>query len=439
MVLQLLTPVQKTDAMKAAASDIKYHFAEIGVDEELQSVLFHNGFTSMRMFAGIDETKAGLRTCLRDDLGLDYALDLPSRKRVAVLLAAWESCKEQVSSDDKHKADARSTQTPRLLQSTELAAMRTVVEQSLGRLRDHEIPSRVFIALRLTQVDENDPRLEDLRDVTSHEDVEVDAFTGSVDFTPDRQTGVMKLRTGKSTIPLPQTPEELRLVHRRIGISWMMIAAKHSNRTWALNTTVEHYRRLSDHVLGKLVAGLAVKAVDGSVLQTPSWTLVLSYDAEVRKKAYELIREGLVVNIAEGLLAACKDSTVMQIHFLTPLTLTQGGGAKNVHAAPPGNDPGSPGKRARKTAARAAAALLLARWPAGKVPQPKGKGKGKGKGAGKGGRRKVNDKGQPICFKFNNGEKCPAGCSYSHECQHCGGAHPASSCEAALTGDTRTA
>jgi hypothetical protein len=255
-------------------------------------------------------------------------------------------------------------------------------------------------------------------------------------MAPDRHTGVLKIKSGKSTVPLPQTPEDLRLMHRRIGISWMMIAAKHSNRLWVLKTTVEDYRRLSDYILGKLVAGLACKDTGGVVLKVPSWSLVLSYDAEVRRKAYELVRDGNADTIAQGLAAACKDSTVMQIHFLTPLTLTSGGKVPHADA----DDPWKPTKRARKAAAKAAAAETAGRGPGAKgaansSPKGKGKGAGGGKGAkGKAGRRRTNDKGQPICFKFNNGQSCQAGCTFAHECQICGANHPATQHEG---GDTR--
>ncbi len=46
----------------------------------------------------------------------------------------------------------------------------------------------------MEQVDQNDARLEGLRDLTSLEDVEVDAFTGVVDMLPDRHTGVLKIK-----------------------------------------------------------------------------------------------------------------------------------------------------------------------------------------------------------------------------------------------------
>ncbi len=123
-----------------------------------------------------------------------------------------------MGAEDKHKAEARSSQVPRLLQATKIAAMGAVVEIT-----------RTFTALRLEQVDQNGPRVEDLRDLTSLEDIEVDPFTGVIDLQPDRGTGILKVKAGKSMVSLPVTPEELRLMHRRIGTSWQMIASKHSN------------------------------------------------------------------------------------------------------------------------------------------------------------------------------------------------------------------
>ena len=56
MSLLSLTADQKTAAMDAAGADIKYHLAEAGVPEDVQALLFHKGFISLRLFSGLDET-----------------------------------------------------------------------------------------------------------------------------------------------------------------------------------------------------------------------------------------------------------------------------------------------------------------------------------------------------------------------------------------------
>ncbi len=103
MPLQVLNPAEVAQAFLSASSDIKYHFAEVGVDQALQAVLFHNGFTSMRLFRGIDDSRAEVKECLKNEFGLDHATSLQTRKQVAVLLAAWESCREQITVEDRHR------------------------------------------------------------------------------------------------------------------------------------------------------------------------------------------------------------------------------------------------------------------------------------------------------------------------------------------------
>ena len=56
--------------------------------------------------------------------------------------------------------------------------MRLRVEQVLNRaLKDREAPSKALVASKLEQLEEGVPKAEDLRDVTSYEDVEGEAYT----------------------------------------------------------------------------------------------------------------------------------------------------------------------------------------------------------------------------------------------------------------------
>ena len=103
--------------------------------------------------------------------------NLAMRKDVALLVSVWESSRTQCSYQEKNKQEARLRGQLRLVQTTEYAAMRSAVEQTLGRLKDKEAPSKSLVAAKLEQVEDGAPIAEDLREATSFEDAEVEAYT----------------------------------------------------------------------------------------------------------------------------------------------------------------------------------------------------------------------------------------------------------------------
>ena len=234
--------------------------------------------------------------------------NLAMRKDVALLVSVWEST--QCSYQEKNKQEARLRGQLRLVQTTEYAAMRSAVEQTLGRLKDKEAPSKSLVAAKLEQVEDGAPIAEDLREATSFEDAEVEAYSAVID--PGSNT--LKIRPGKCSTTPPRTPEELRLRRRRLGLAWAFIRTRHSNRKWVPATVVEAFRKFSDYVLGNTVAGLC--GVEGL---RPTWPLILSYELELRKAAYRFVRDGLCNCIGEALEKACETPALYSVHFVTPM------------------------------------------------------------------------------------------------------------------------
>ena len=52
-------------------SELKYQMDEAGVPLPIQLMAYRKGFDCIRVFAGIDETKAEVRKALKDELPLD--------------------------------------------------------------------------------------------------------------------------------------------------------------------------------------------------------------------------------------------------------------------------------------------------------------------------------------------------------------------------------
>ncbi|CAE8676182.1 unnamed protein product, partial [Polarella glacialis] len=404
MPLQVLTADERAAALGSASADIRFHFDELLVNQDVQVAIYHGGFTSLRLFTALDESAPKVRECLKVDFGMDPSTDLPMRRQVALVIAAWESGREQIVSEDRAKMEARSNHFPRPVGVTEHAAMRAAVEAKLGTLRNYEVPSKALIGQKLEQVEQNEMRLEDFREVTSIDDGEVEFLSSAVD-----STGAIKVRRGSAGGSLPDNPEDLRLRHKRIALAWAFVATKHCNRPWLKHFQIDVYRKLSDHVLGKEVAGLVVMASDSTVLLKPSWLQVLHYDSEVRKHAYESIRSGAQATISEAVESSCKDVRILQLHLLNPLTL-EGGDQ--------GEDTASRGNNRTKS-------------------KVKGLGRGSGsggKGSGKKGKRgkgqlfsEIPRSGKAICFAFGKKE-CEGGCEMAHVCQQCLGNHPLCEC-----------
>jgi hypothetical protein len=191
MPLLQLSEEQTRAALEAGQSDLKWLLADQEVPLPVQSALFHLGFTKMRVFAGLGETRIEVKEALKKDFGLDGADDLQSRQSVALVLAAWEASKEYVARDAAKRAEAHSSRLPRALSPVEHLAMRDAFEAKFGHLRDSEVPSPYFLGRKTEEVENNEPKPERLAEVTSREDNEEDFMTAEIN-----EMGLVKVRRG---------------------------------------------------------------------------------------------------------------------------------------------------------------------------------------------------------------------------------------------------
>ena len=386
------------DVLASADADLRFQMEEAGVSADVQKAIYAEGFTSVRVFAGLEETREGVRAALKSSFKLDSNESPAMRKEIALLLAVWEGARSLLTYQAKNKEEAKQGTQNRLMQSSEYGAMRTRVEQVLSRtLKDREAPSKALVASKLEQLEDGVPKAEDLRDVTSYEDVEGEAYSAII----DPATAMLRIKPGRaSTIP-PGSPEELRLRHRRIGLAWDFVKTRHSTRAWVPDNCVDCFRVLSDHVLGSAVAGL--RSASG---QGPTWSLVLSYEQELRKAAYRYIRDGQCKDLRAALEKACDAPEVLTTHFIVPFTL---GKAEDPVDMPD---------------------LTKVPW------LHHGKG-GKGKGGGKApdwgrqwGKSNKTPDGRALCFKFNKESGCnDPSCRFAHVCWRCFGKHSFQKCK----------
>ena len=266
---------------------------------------------------------------------------------------------------------------------------------------------------KLEQLQENDPQVEKLKEVASKEDGEDDYLMADVDLG----SGALKVKAGKAKqVPPPKNPEELRQRLKMIGNAWLLAKTRHPNRAWLADLTTHTYVKFADHLLGRRVAQLAAKDKDGEKILTPSWTLILSYEYEVRKQSYELVKEE-GKTLAEALEQCCKDAELRDLYLVTPMTLSSvAGRGKGGYVGGKG-DKG--GWRAQP----------YENWEGGKGDKgekgKKGKKGAKGGKGGKGAKGVLHSKtpdGRDICYKWNNpGETCGGSCGRVRCCQVCFG------------------
>lgn len=373
--------------LKSVESELKFLMDEANVPREVQLLVYRKGFNTVRVFAGIEETKAEVRKLLKTMLPLDYTESAEACQHMALLLSAWDSARLQLSIHEKNKAESKLGVQTRLVQTTEHASMSLAMEPLHGQLSDSELPSKSFLATKLEQVEDNAPYPEDLRDVTSVEDAATEAY----DAVIDPASSVLKIKPGRSMTTPPKTPEELRRRRRRIGLAWEMVRSKHMSRLWLPERCVDAFRKLSDHVLGPRVAGL--RAGDG---RSPTWNLVLQYEAELRKHAYKFVRDGEAVDLASALQMACKAPDIMNNFFTVPFTV-------QALSANPGED------------------------TVGPISGARGKGQNKGFDKGKVIKKLKKSPGNSrkgVCFAYQKKKGCKKpNCPFEHVCQRCGDAH----------------
>ena len=404
-LVQMTLSAAQTAHLESLSSDLRFHLEQAEVSSANQARLGELGVKSIVLFAGLDETRELVREALKKDLPLDYASSVPNRLEMAKLISVWEAARLHLEVNEKNRAEARLGTQQRLVQPNEQHSMRVAVEAVLGKLRDKEVPSRSMLATKLEQIETNQPVVENMTEVASLEDSELEAYSAVIDST----TNVLKIKPGKTLTGVPQSPEKLRLRHRRIGLAWDFLGTKHSMRSWLSKGMTDVMRRFSDYILGPQVSGL-----QAGETRRPSWALVLQFEYEARKAAYKWLRDGEVATLEAAFSKAMTDTEVLQRHLVIPFSLNMNIGQAWVESAPSGKGKGKQG-RARGRG-RGVQSIYKEGKPFSETFILKGK-------------AMKTPEGKAICWKYNRKDGCKnSNCPFAHQCQRCMGKHPYYSC-----------
>jgi hypothetical protein len=156
---------------------------------------------------------------------------------------------------------------------------------------------------------------------------------------------------------------------------------------------------------------------------SPSFAVVLHYEFEIRKAAYELVRLG-TTSLDQGLRLSMRDAELRMMHFLQPFSFQLSKGRQGGGGAVPADLSSNKKKEEKKRLAQSMEqtrkneqARKTQKLAAAKAAATKG---------GKGKKDKRHDKtpdGRQICFPFNiedpRGGPCSGQCGRVHVCQYC--------------------
>ena len=99
------------------------------------------------------------------------------------------------------------------------------------------------------------------------------------------------------------------------------------------SVSVEIISEYCDYLLGEHVRGLEAKDQYDTTVAKPIWTLVLSYEFQIRKEMARLIGNGADLDAA--LRQAWKDPVLKERYFITPLAVSAVSSAPRARSRSP--------------------------------------------------------------------------------------------------------
>ena len=355
----------------------------------VQLSLAEAGFSTLRLFANIADSKKDLRELIKTDLGVE-PIGAENKRIHAAVLSAWDGAKELAQKESELRAEARVLGERRPPTIQERASMRRLVETSYGPISDKDAPSNEYLAAKLEEIEQEEPRAAPLDEITSLEDADGHSMHATLD-----NTGRVRILRQRPKGRPPANSEELRRKLRIEQNTFAFLAAKFTGKTWLQGLTPRTWSDYVDYILGENVYQLKLPSESGDA--NPSWTVVLSYEHECRKWAFKQVREGRDCLVG-ALARVAVNSELRDVHFITPVLV-----ALRSRSS-------SSGEPARKYI--------------------KGAGKGTFKGQAKGKKKQGNmPDGKQICFAFNSDNGCSQkDCQRAHNCRVCLGNHSMVNC-----------
>ena len=302
---------------KNAEAELTFIFAEAGLATNLQYQLVEQGFKTVRRFAAIEDTTPEARKAFQGLLGIDPTEGAPQRLQIAVLIDAWSVATASAKKQIEVRAEAKALDQRRPISHNDRMAMRRVLEDRYGRTPDDEIPGAPYVTTKTEEVEQDDPQASPLDEIAHLE--HATEFELTVGLDPG---GTIRTIRKQLKVSIPSTPEQYRKRLRVEGNLWMMMATKFTNRPWLKDIGPDAFGKFVDYVLGRKVWELEVPSAAVGLPATPKppWALILAYEYQLRKAAFDLVRRD-GTPLAQALREVTTNTELKDIYFTTPLVL----------------------------------------------------------------------------------------------------------------------
>ena len=308
--------VRIAEGLKNLSSELAFLFSERGVANEVQGWIGLGGPMSIEQFASIDIDEKSVREWLAAELGLRAADGREQRRQVSSVVAAWAASKTRLKRQDDEEAAARAIGAPRQLRKGPFlklrGALETLHDKEEEGIPDEVFPAKDYIDIKVEQIEEGEMKAESLDEVATVKEGE--KFTSLDDMAP-RRDGTWHMKRQKFQTFLPSSSEQLRAKFKTMGFCWEAVKLKSPHMACLAGLCAETWLQHVEFLLSADVYGLEIKSVEGRVLASPSWALLLSYDHEIRRKAFkEVNMKGRTIKEA---LKAAQASTELRERYLT--------------------------------------------------------------------------------------------------------------------------
>lgn len=413
-----------TDAQQAMldlmSPDLRFILAERDVSDHLQFQIAEAGYRTMGLFVAMVDSKTELRGAFKDLFGLDPAEagltpDVIKERRINVarLTDCWDATSRRCDEASRVQAEQKASRLPVTISRSIHITLRRRFETDHGKVQDRSWPCQQLIERRYEEVEEGDLKPDMLTEVCSLEEVQEEVIGAVLD-----RDGAIRMKRAAKTVPMPASSEQLRQRIKILATTFVLAGYKHSNRPWLRTSTLEVWRNHVDYILSDEIYGFEITTPSGTKVQAP-WSIVLSYEYQVRKRACRLIMmDGL--GFQDAMESARRCTVTKEQFFSTPIALSA---AVEKRKRPDEVDQRARG-RGRGQGGKGAAAKQK-----GGSTVKGGNGRGKGGKDGKKGTRSQTPDGRKICYGFQ-AKNCTRGanCPFVHICSGCLGDHPFSEC-----------
>ena len=248
--------------LAALSSELQFLLDEKEVSKKYQEKMRAVGMTTLVKFALLNDTRAAIRTLLKDEMGFTTDVDPNARAHHCAFIEAWECAEARSKADREAAATARSTNVPRQLPAGDLLGLRRAFKDQYFKLDDNEAPSDMLVEMRLDMIEKGEQRAESLAQVTAKKEG-VDDHT---DVSKVLLNGVVRIKKAPKPNAMPHDTEELRRRLRTWGWSWIHAQAKHSSRLSLTGITPQIIYNYIEHLLGDTVHRLAARNHDGTMV-----------------------------------------------------------------------------------------------------------------------------------------------------------------------------